>query len=81
MSTCVNIIPEKKLLKNEIHNKNDFQLCKSVDESLQAMETTVYESAKSAYGVLKTAHRDWVHEYTDHPLPLYEVKKENTFSL
>ena len=51
-----------------------------MDESWQAMETTIYESAKSTDGVLKTAQKDWLHEYADHLLPLYEIEKESTFS-
>ena len=43
MSTCVNIIAEKETFKNEIQNKNGFQLREPVDESWQAMETTIYE--------------------------------------
>ena len=39
---------KKETFKNEIQNKNDFQLRESVDESWQAMETVIYESAKSA---------------------------------
>ena len=77
MSTCVNIIAEKETFKNEIQNKNGFQLRESVDESWQAMETAIYESAKSTYGVLKTAQKDWVREYASYPLPLYEIKKES----
>ena len=38
--------------------------------SCQAMET-----AKSTYGVLKTAHKDWVSEYANRLLPMYEEKK------
>ena len=75
MSTCVNITPKKESLKNEMQSKNDFYLPVSVDESWQAMETAIHESAKSAYGVLKTAKKDWMLEYADHLLPLYDIKK------
>ena len=43
------------------------------------METAIYESAKSTYGVLKTAENDWVREYADHLLPLDEIKKRRHF--
>ena len=46
-----------------------------MDENCQAMETATYESTKSTYGVLKTAQKDWVREYADHLLPLYEIKQ------
>ena len=80
MSACVEIIPKKETFNNEIQNKNDLQLRESVDESWQSMETAIYESAKSAYGVLKTAKKDWVCEYADHLLSLYEIRKESAFS-
>ena len=76
MSACVNIIKKKQTFKNVIENKNDFQLHGSVDESRQAMETAIYESAKSTYGVLKTVQKDCVREHTDHLLPLCEIKKK-----
>ena len=63
---------KKETFKNEIQNKNDLQLCESVDESWQAMETAIYESIQSTYGVLKTAQKDWVPEYANHLLPLSE---------
>ena len=40
------------------------------------METAIYKSAKSTYGVLKAAQKDWVHEYADNVLPLYEMKEK-----
>ena len=64
MSTCVNIISQKETFKDDKQSKNDFQLRESVDESWQAMETVIYESAKPTYGVLKTAQTDWVREGT-----------------
>ena len=41
------------------------------------METAIYDSAKLTYRVFKTAQKDWVREYADHLLPLYEIKKSN----
>ena len=35
------------------------------------METAIYESAMSTYGV-----KHWVREYADHLLPLYEINKK-----
>lgn len=35
------------------------------------MEIAIYESAKSTYGVIKTAKKDCVREYTDYLLLLY----------
>lgn len=40
------------------------------------METAIYESAKSSYGVLITAQIDRGLEYADHLLSLYEIKKK-----
>ena len=70
MSTCVNIIPKKETFENENDNKKDFQQSELAHDSWQAMET-----AKSTYGVLKTAHKDWVREYANHLLPMYEIEK------
>ena len=41
------------------------------------METAISESAKSTYDVLKTAQMDWMRDYAEHLLSLYEMNKTN----
>ena len=67
---------KKETFHNGIENTNEFQLRESVDESWKAMKT-IYESAVSTYGVLKTTTNDWAREYADGDLTLYEKKRKH----
>ena len=73
MLTYVQRCLKKKTFKNDIQNKH-FKLHDSVDESWQATETAIYNSAQSTYGVSKASQNEWAREYTEHLCHSMKIK-------